>query len=105
MGVNAEGWVGRRLERAEVGEPSAVRARGFVVVVGAGMSGKGGEVIVPGCSLSWSSIFASSLSGLLARALELLLGLWVDFAVVERAMVVVCLRCELRVVKDVGSGV
>ena len=78
-----------------MGEPSAVRARGFVVVVGAGMSGKGGEVIVPGCSLSWSLVFASSLSGL-ARALEVLLGLRVDFGVVLRAMVVVCVRCEVR---------
>ena len=97
--------MGRRLEQAEVGEPSAVRARGFVVVVGAGMSGKGGEVIVPGCSLSWSSIFASSLSELLARALELLLGLRGDFVFAERAMVVVCVSYVVRVVKGVGSGV
>ena len=104
VGVNAEVWVGRRLERAEVGEPSAVRAKGFVVVVGAGMSGKGGELIVPGCSRSWPSIFASALSGLLARALEVLLGLRGDFVFAGRAMVVVCLRYVGRVVKG-GKGV
>ena len=90
MGVNAEVWVVRRLERAEVGEPIAVRAKGFVAVAGAGMSGKGGDLIVPGCSRSWSVVFASSLSGLLARALEVLLGLRGDFVFAWRAMVVVC---------------
>ena len=107
VGVNAEVWVGRRLDRAEVGEPSAVRAKGFVVVVvaGAGMSGKGGDLSVPGCSRSCSSIFASSLSGLLARALELLLGLRGDFVFVERAMVVICVSYVVRVVKGGGSGV
>ena len=105
VGVNAEVWVGRRLERAEVGEPSAVRAKGFVVVAGAGMSGKGGDLSVPGCSRSCSSIFASSLSGLLARALELLLGVRGDFVFVERAMVVVCVSYVVRVVKGGGSGV
>ena len=106
VGVNAEVWMGRRLERAAVGEPSAVRAKGFVVVVvaGAGMSGKGGDLSVPGCSRSCSSIFASSLSGL-ARALELLLGLRGDFVFAERAMVVVCVSYVLRVVKGSGSGV
>ena len=105
VGVNAEGWGGRRLERAEVGEPIAVRAKGFVVVAGAGMSGKGGDLIVPGCSRSWSVIFASSLSGLLARALEVLLGLRGDFVFAGRAMVVVCLRYVVRVGKGGGSGV
>ena len=105
MGVNAEVWVVRRLERAEVGEPIAVRAKGFVVVAGAGMSGKGGDLIVPGCSRSCSSIFASSLSGLLARALELLLGLRGDFVFAERAMVVVCVSYLVRVWKGGGSGV
>ena len=105
VGVKAESWVVWRLERAEVGEPIAVRARGFLVNVGAVRSGKGGEVMVPGCSRSWSSVFASSLSGMRARALEVVLVLRVDFVVVLRAMVVVCLRCELRVVKDVGRGV
>ena len=95
LAVNAEGRWDRRLERAEVGEPIAVRARGFVLDVGAEMSGKGGEVSVPGCSLSWSSVVASSLPGL-ARALEGLLDLRVDFGVVVRAMVVVYVRCEVR---------
>ena len=104
MGVNAEVWVVRRLERAEVGEPIAVRAKGFVVVAGAGMSGKGGDLIVPGCSRSWSLIFASSLSGL-ARALEVLLGLRGDFVFAERAMVVVCVSYLVRVWKGGGSGV
>ena len=60
-------------------------------------SGKGGEVILPGCSRSWSSGFASSLSGLRASALGVVLVLRLGF--VLRAMVVVCLRCGLRVVK------
>ena len=101
VGVKAEVWVGRRLERVEVGEPIAVRAKGFVVVAGAGMSGKGGDLSVPGCSRSWSLGFASSLSGL-ARALEVLLGLRGDFVFAWRAMVVVCLRYVVRVVKVVG---
>ena len=104
VGVNAEVWVVRRLERAEVGEPIAVRAKGFVVVAGAGMSGKGGDLSVPGCRRSCSSIFASSLSGL-ARALELLLGLRGDFVFAERAMVVVCVSYLVRVWKGGGSGV
>ena len=105
VGVKAEDWVVWRLERTDVGEPIAVRVKGFLVVVEAVRSGKGGEVMVPGCSRSWSSVFASSLLRLRARALEVVLVLRVDFVVVLRAMVVVCLRCELKVVKDVGRGV
>jgi len=38
---------------------------GVVFVTGAGMSGKGGEVFLPGCSLrGWSTRFASSFLGL-----------------------------------------
>ena len=95
LAVNAEGRWDRRLERAEVGEPIASRARGFVLAVGPFMSGKGGEESVPGCSLSWSSVVASSLSGL-ARALEGLLDLRLVFGVVLRAMIAVCVRCEGR---------
>ena len=97
VGVKAESWVLWRLERLELGEPIAVRPPGFLVGVGAVRSGKRGEVILPGCSRSWSSSFASSLSGLRASALGVVLVLRLGF--VLRAMVVVCLRCGLRVVK------